>query len=380
MQGERREARAKGGSVFDAVNEMVQGVQPADSDVLFLPFLYGSNVGPKASAGFLGLHGWHGKAHMLRAVFEGVVFSHKTHIDRLLGYRPDAHAARIAGGAAKSGAWVQMFADVLQLPIELTACEELGAMGAAMCGGVGVGIFGSFEEAAAQHGESVPHRGAAGSQSAGLRRTSTGATAGTSKHSAPPGEPMDDLQLIVSVARMYYQQGMKQEEIARRVKVSRASISLILAEARRSGIVEITIRNPLEDNAELSRALCAQFGLARCVVVPTSIRDTDILIDLTASRAAEVFDEEAKSGDTVGVAWGQDVPRIHVPLHWPAGSCTACRSSRSSAEATGTWSDTSSTRWCACSPRSCRPRRPSSMPPPWPRPPRTTSCTWEARR
>jgi deoxyribonucleoside regulator len=116
---------------------------------------------------------------------------------------------------------------------------------------------------------------------------------------------MDDLQLIVSVARMYYQQGLKQEEIAKRVKVSRASISLILAEARRSGIVEITIRNPLEDNAEISRALCAQFGLARCVVVPTSIRETDTLIDLTASRAAEVFDEEAKSGDTVGIAWGR---------------------------------------------------------------------------
>ena len=45
---------------------------------------------------------------------------------------------------------------------------------------------------------------------------------------------------------VYYQQGLKQEEIAIRLKVSRASISLILAEARRSGIVEITIRNPLE--------------------------------------------------------------------------------------------------------------------------------------
>jgi deoxyribonucleoside regulator len=116
---------------------------------------------------------------------------------------------------------------------------------------------------------------------------------------------MDDLELMVSVARMYYQRGLKQEEIARRVKVSRASISLLLAEARRRGIVEITIRNPLEDHAELSRKLAAEFGLQRCVVVPTSIRETDILIDLTASRAAEIFDEEAKSGDTVGIAWGR---------------------------------------------------------------------------
>ena len=132
MSGEQAEAQAKGCSVYSLANQMVAGVAPADSDVLFLPFLYGSNEGPGASACFLGLHGWHGKEHMLRAVYEGVVFSHKTHVDRLLGRRGPAAAARIAGGAVKSDVWVQMFADVLQLPIELTAGEELGAMGAAI--------------------------------------------------------------------------------------------------------------------------------------------------------------------------------------------------------------------------------------------------------
>ena len=139
-----------GESVWDLVNRLVDGVAPADSDVLFLPFLYGSNEGPSASAGFLGLRGWHGRAQMLRAVYEGVVFSHKRHLERLLRHRPAASAARIAGGAAKSGVWVQLFADALGLPIEVTACEELGAMGAALCAGVGVGIFGSFPEAVRQ--------------------------------------------------------------------------------------------------------------------------------------------------------------------------------------------------------------------------------------
>ena len=160
MAGERTEAQTRGGSVFDAVNLMVEGIAPGDSDVLFLPFLYGSNAGPKASAGFLGLHGWHGKAHMLRAVYEGVVFSHKTHVDRLLGHRGGAQAARIAGGAAKSEVWVQMFADVLQLPIELTDCEELGAMGAAMCAGVGVGPVRLVRRGRSTDGAGVPHRGA----------------------------------------------------------------------------------------------------------------------------------------------------------------------------------------------------------------------------
>jgi len=150
MCAEREQAQARGESVFDLVNRMVDGVAPGDSDVLFLPFLYGSNEGPDASAAFLGLRGWHGRAQMLRAVYEGVVFSHKRHLERLLRHRPAARAARIAGGAAKSDVWVQLFADALGLPIELTACEELGAMGAAICGGVGVGLFSSFEEAVRQ--------------------------------------------------------------------------------------------------------------------------------------------------------------------------------------------------------------------------------------
>jgi L-xylulokinase len=147
MSGEVADARARGCSVFTLANQMVDGVAPADSDVFFLPFLYGTNEGPGASACFLGLRGWHGKAHMLRAVYEGVVFSHKTHIDRLLSHRGPARAARMAGGAARSEVWVRMFADILQLPIELTACQELGAMGAALCAGVAVGMFGSFPEA-----------------------------------------------------------------------------------------------------------------------------------------------------------------------------------------------------------------------------------------
>jgi len=147
LAGEQAEAKVRGCSVYDLVNAAVDDVKPSDDDPVFLPFLYSSNESPGASGSFLGLHGWHTKAHVLRAVYEGITFSHKTHIDRLLGHRGPARAARIAGGAARSAVWVQMFADVLQLPIELPACEELGAMGAALCAGVSVGLFASFPEA-----------------------------------------------------------------------------------------------------------------------------------------------------------------------------------------------------------------------------------------
>lgn len=114
-----------------------------------------------------------------------------------------------------------------------------------------------------------------------------------------------EIQQMVTVARLYYLHGLKQEEIARKVNVSRASISLILAEARRQGIVEIRVSNPLDDEESLSSEFVRLFDLSRCVVVPTSSRNATILIDLVATRAVDVFNEELKIGDRIGIAWGR---------------------------------------------------------------------------
>jgi L-xylulokinase len=83
--------------------------------------------------------GRHTRAHVLRAIYEGVVFSHKYHLERLLKLRDAPRAIRMSGGVTRSQAWVQLFADVLQLPVELTEAEELGTLGAAMCAMVAVG-------------------------------------------------------------------------------------------------------------------------------------------------------------------------------------------------------------------------------------------------
>ena len=55
-----------------------------------------------------------GPASLLRAVYEGIVFSHMTHVKRLLRNRKAPEAIRLAGGAANSKVWVQIFADALQ--------------------------------------------------------------------------------------------------------------------------------------------------------------------------------------------------------------------------------------------------------------------------
>lgn len=148
MKYEKEMNKNKNKSVYDFANEMVASISPDESNIIFLPFLYGTNVDADAKACFLGLNGWHTKTHMVRAIYEGVAFCHRAHIDKLLAYRDKPKVARIAGGAAKSKEWVQIFADVLQLPIEVTTSTELGALGAAICAGIATGVFDSFDNAA----------------------------------------------------------------------------------------------------------------------------------------------------------------------------------------------------------------------------------------
>ncbi len=147
LQEESKKAEADGNSVYHLCNQAVRDVGPEDSELVYLPFLYGSNLNPHAQGSFIGLQGWHDRAHLIRAIYEGICYSHKYHIGKLLKYLTPPDAARIAGGGAKSVEWAQMFADVLQMPIEITKASELGALGAAICAAVGSGQYANVEAA-----------------------------------------------------------------------------------------------------------------------------------------------------------------------------------------------------------------------------------------
>lgn len=138
-----------GKKLYVHLDEMAAGVPAGDCDVYFLPFLQGSNRHPLAKASFIGLTSFHTKAHLLRSVYEGVVYSAKSHIDKLLLVRENPAAIRMAGGAANAPFWVQMFADILEFPIEtVTGVNELGALGCAMAAAIAAGIYKDYQEAA----------------------------------------------------------------------------------------------------------------------------------------------------------------------------------------------------------------------------------------
>ena len=144
----RTEDAEKQKDVYAKVNQLIDSIPYNDASILFFPFLYGTNVNMDAKAGFIGLSARHTKAHMLRAIFEGVVFCHMHHIEKLYKFRDKPAVVRISGGGTKSRLWVQMFADSLGLPVETSTANELGTMGAAMCAGVGVGEYADMTDAA----------------------------------------------------------------------------------------------------------------------------------------------------------------------------------------------------------------------------------------
>jgi len=142
-------AQNSGGSVWKWADDVVAGLQPLEDDPLFLPFLYGSNVGAGYKACLIGMESRHGRDRVMRAVYEGCVFSHNWHLDRLCKFRPRPEAVSLTGGASKSEVWVRMFADIFQLPVEVPEGTELGALGAALAAAVACGVHGSYEQAVA---------------------------------------------------------------------------------------------------------------------------------------------------------------------------------------------------------------------------------------
>lgn len=155
-RAEQAAADALGASIHEALAREIDLALKKPSTILFHPYLFGSPYGDGASGSFVGLHGWHDRGDMLKAVLEGIVFNHRTHVDALREGFP-VREIRLTGGGSRNPAFVQMFADALDAPVAVTSTDEAAAFGAALCAGAAVGLFASPQEGARQVGMEV-HR------------------------------------------------------------------------------------------------------------------------------------------------------------------------------------------------------------------------------
>lgn len=129
---------------YAEINDGIASLPAAQSSVLFVPFLYGSNAGLGMQASFYGLQAHHTQMHLLQAIYEGVLFSLMTHLERMFIRFPNAKTLRVTGGPAKSAVWMQMLADLTGMKLEVPNVEETGCLGAAMMAMQGTGSTLSF--------------------------------------------------------------------------------------------------------------------------------------------------------------------------------------------------------------------------------------------
>jgi xylulokinase len=149
-QEERQAAEARGISTFQLMDEMAATIPPGCEGLLFLPWVWGERApldDDNVRGGFVHLGLNHTKAHMVRAMLEGIGHHLRWIFQAVEKAGIPVKEANVIGGGATSAFWLQLLADVtgvklLQVEGPLDAC----ARGAAMTAAVGLGFYKDFQE------------------------------------------------------------------------------------------------------------------------------------------------------------------------------------------------------------------------------------------
>lgn len=136
---------------FEVLVNEANGIKPGSEGLFFLPYLTGERTpypDPLARAAWVGLTVRHTRAHMTRAVLEGVAFGIKDSF-RLISQAGlgKIEQVRISGGGARSELWRQIMADVLGVELVTVNTTEGAAFGAALLAAVGAGLYASVPAA-----------------------------------------------------------------------------------------------------------------------------------------------------------------------------------------------------------------------------------------
>lgn len=138
------------GMSYDAIAAEAAAVE--SNGVVFLPYLAGERCPWNRSdltGAFVGLTLAHGRAHLARAVFEGITMGIVDALDAVSpGVKPDR--LRVTGGGARSSFWKQLLADLSGVPVVTLAVDEGPAYGAALLAGVGAGRWNSVVQATSE--------------------------------------------------------------------------------------------------------------------------------------------------------------------------------------------------------------------------------------
>ncbi len=135
---------------YERLIEEALGTPACAEGVFWIPYLMGErtpHLDPSARAALLGLSASHTRAHVIRAILEGVAFSLRDSLTIFREIQVPVEHIRLGGGGARSALWRQIQADVYGQDVEQVETEEGAAYGAAILAGVGAGAWKSVDEA-----------------------------------------------------------------------------------------------------------------------------------------------------------------------------------------------------------------------------------------
>jgi xylulokinase len=139
-----------GGDPYDSLTAEAARVPPGADGLLWAPYLMGErtpHLDPDARAALVGLTASHTRAHVVRAILEGVAFSLKDSFEILKELNVPCETIRVGGGGARSELWRQIQADVYGHEVETVEAEEGAAYGVALLAGVAAGAWSDVDAA-----------------------------------------------------------------------------------------------------------------------------------------------------------------------------------------------------------------------------------------
>lgn len=138
------------GDPYDTLTAEAATVSPGADGLLWAPYLMGErtpHLDPDARAALVGLTASHTRAHVVRAILEGVAFSLKDSFEILKELNVPCETIRLGGGGARSQLWRQIQADIYGHEVETVEAEEGAAYGVAILGGVAAGVWANVDAA-----------------------------------------------------------------------------------------------------------------------------------------------------------------------------------------------------------------------------------------
>ncbi len=126
---------------------------------------------------------------------------------------------------------------------------------------------------------------------------------------------VEDERMMLKVSDLYYNRNLNQQKIARRLSISRPTVSKLLTAAREIGIVTITVSDLTgRKHFQLEQMLEEQYGLVEVFIVET-MEDTTRTKDAMGKACAQFLSGIIKDGQTVGLSMGTSLSHIahHIP-------------------------------------------------------------------